>query len=677
MRKLKDKINIWLFCILVAGNLFLFNSLISNWNKARLDLTENKEHSLSSYTKKVIRNLPDRVEVHGIFTNHTHQKLKPLIPQIKDILHDYESESNGKIKVVFQDPSTNKAMGRIYEEYQIKPKPIPLESKYKKEIKSIYFDLIIKYGDQSLKFSFDELIEVEEISGSLNIKLKNLELVLTKGIQKVTSSFTSIESVMTSITTPVHVVYYKLPKSIREQLKKQYGEKELKALDEKLKESQKKVEAISKKYKLSFKIQDMVEGFEPGDILISYGNKKITFSTISGNVPGEEAINEKFDRNLKRILPGFTKSVGFATPIPKTMRSNPMMGQYAKPQREPDLFDFLGQILQSEYKLERVDLNTGSIPSVDVLLIVAPENYSEKAVYALDQYIMLGGRVVILADTSKINLRTSKQGSLVLDPVKSGLEGLLSSWGVVIEDKILADVNCATIPVPKEVQPGLMVLESMEYRYFPKFRYSKTHPIVAGLPEIVMLWPGALSYRKASDKIQMKPILNSSSKSWLTETGSSFLADFSKKITPPVATKSHILAMALTGKFDSFFKGKSNPVLSKSTNDATGKSSKKVNRISSPETRIVIIADADFVSNIGKNFAEKQFETNFGLLKNSIEWVSTDEKEFLTSQKGLPRPLKTLSDSKKSSLQHTIWIFSLLLLTLAYLLIAFLRRRGA
>ncbi len=694
-KQLKDKLNIWLFVLLVGANLIAFNALLVNWRGARVDLTQYKEHSLSPYTKKVLAELPDRVEISAFFSSNTHRLLKPFLPKIRDILEDYVAESNGHVGVNFTSPTSDKAIAAIFEEYGIKPMPVPLESKYKQEVKSIYFDLVIKYGDQQIKYGLQELVDLEEDKGQMVVKLKNMETILTKGIKKAVSSFSTLDSVLANLSGNIEITYAKVPKEFA----KRFPAETLKEVAEAEKKLKAEIGKYTKKFSkiVKFKEIEGSEEHEPFVITISYGRKVVGFRLFfDATQVSKSNVAENLEAALKRVLPGFTKTVGIVMPEPPMDPMAMRMGRRPPPSE----FAKLQGLLSQTFEVRKVDLSSGEPPvDVETLVLFRPENLDDRALFAIDQYIMLGGRVAMFLDPGKLNLQSLGMNKLKLDYVKSGLEEMISYWGVGIEDKILCDEKTLPYPLPREIQPGLVVVDEIPYEYFIRFENPRGHAVVDSLPELGLLWPGALVLRKTQKALKVTPILTSSSKAWLRPMDLKAGLDVTphpkgKQTSAPVARTSYPVAVAITGKFTSFFKDKASPLkkdaaakddAKKAKADATKtKDAKKPSKKPrgdkldvSTDTRVLIVADADFVSEVGGNILGQRYNFAIKFLLNAIEWLQANDEDFVTSPKGLPRPLEEMSEGKKSSIQHMTWIVSIAILFLLYLGLYFMRRRMA
>jgi hypothetical protein len=273
----------------------------------------------------------------------------------------------------------------------------------------------------------------------------------------------------------------------------------------------------------------------------------------------------------------------------------------------------------------------------------------------------------------------------------------------IAEDPILADTKIIPYELPREVQPGLVVIEQTPYPYFVRVEKPSGHTMVASLPEVDFLWPGAFTVRKVGEKTVATPVLTSSGQSWLLpvdpQAGLDVTPSMDKKDAAP-ATSSYPIAVAVAGELESAYLGQKSPLetadrdpsdpnpddepdgAATPTADATPIAKAPAGprtaprRDRSPATRFVVVADSDFVSEVGVKILEGRFPFSYRFLMNALEWVQSDEEEIVTSGKGLPRPLKEISNTKKNVLQYAMWIGAWLLLTLIFITFAILRRRG-
>jgi ABC-type uncharacterized transport system involved in gliding motility auxiliary subunit len=108
---------------------------------------------------------------------------------------------------------------------------------------------------------------------------------------------------------------------------------------------------------------------------------------------------------------------------------NPMTGQVDPP------WTFVSQ-LEQLYKVEQLGSETISVPqNTDVLLLVHPKEYSDTLLFAIDQYALSGGKVLVFLDAHN----ESDQMAMMAGPIPGGnssnLESLLSAWGVTFDNE--------------------------------------------------------------------------------------------------------------------------------------------------------------------------------------------------------------------------------------------------
>ena len=111
------------------------------------------------------------------------------------------------------------------------------------------------------------------------------------------------------------------------------------------------------------------------------------------NDMSEAAVREAIEAAALRTSTGFSKVVGLWTP-PAAGQPD-MFGQTQPPVQS---YTLLRNQLSQEYAVRDVDLADGQPPAgVDVLLLVAPQNMTDQQRFAVDQFLMRGGAVVVLA----------------------------------------------------------------------------------------------------------------------------------------------------------------------------------------------------------------------------------------------------------------------------------------
>lgn len=125
------------------------------------------------------------------------------------------------------------------------------------------------------------------------------------------------------------------------------------------------------------------------------------------------------------------------------------------------------------YELRAVDLSGEIDTDLRALLIVAPtEQFSEDELRQINRYVMQGGSLGIFGGSMNINLEGMAPTASRVD---TGLNRLLSNWGIELKDALVADARCGRvplrtavgIPIPVAYPPAPIVTFSEEEREHP------------------------------------------------------------------------------------------------------------------------------------------------------------------------------------------------------------------
>jgi ABC-type uncharacterized transport system involved in gliding motility auxiliary subunit len=132
--------------------------------------------------------------------------------------------------------------------------------------------------------------------------------------------------------------------------------------------------------------------------------------------------------------------IGLMSSLPMQGQSNPMTGQQAEPWPVVSELEQLFTIHSVSQDIDQVDKD------LDVLMLVHPKNLGPKTLYAIDQFVMRGGRVLLFLDPSS-GADTSGQNpqnpfASAMADHSSNLAPLLAAWGVDYDPtKVIGDLE--------------------------------------------------------------------------------------------------------------------------------------------------------------------------------------------------------------------------------------------
>ncbi len=564
---------------LLAANFVAANLWLAPVGWARADMTAGNLYSLSQATRNYLAQLREPLLIRGYFSTQTHPLLAPLVPRLRDLLEEYAVAGDGRVRVEFIDPQEHPELEQeANEKYAIRPVPFQFASKYQASVVNSYFNILVQYGDQYQVLGFRDLIEVKALGETdLAVELRNPEYDLTQAIKKVLYGYQGAGDLFQGIEHPVSFKGYvspdeRLPK-VLQTLKK--------GLDEVLAELAHKADG---KLKIDIQDPDAGSGALAERLQSEYGFRPMTASLFDSTgfwfylalesegdrrtvqVPLPEtlekaALQRSIEAALKRFSRGLLKTVALHTPAPAP--AMPQFGGMPNAQR----FNWLRDTLSEEHNLVDADLADGQVPAdADLLLLVAPDKLDDKQLFAVDQFLMRGGTVI--AATAPFDIQRS--GALSAQKHDSGLADWLSHHGITLAEQSVLDPQNAAFPIPVE-RPlaGFVVRETqlVDYPYFVDVRgegLTADDGITAGLNQVTITWPSPIEIdSEKNGERQVTRLLQSSDQAW-TSDSLDIQPNFGThgRLGFPVSEERdrQLLAVAVEGRFESFFKDKPAPV---------------------------------------------------------------------------------------------------------------------
>jgi ABC-2 type transport system permease protein len=328
--------------------------------------------------------------------------------------------------------------------------------------------------------------------------------------------------------------------------------------------------------------------------------------------------------------------------------------QMQMPPQPPPEFQEVKAVLGQDYEVRSVDLGSeAGVPSeVDVLLVLKPRDLGDTEIYNLDQYLMRGGRIILCAGNYSADFGA---GRLSLAPVETGLEDWLAHHGVTIDQTLVLDDRNQPLPIPevRSTPFGQMRTWTLApYPYLVQVREEgfRNSEITASLDSVGIYWGSPLKIdEEAVGDLEVMPILESSDRSWTSDDLAS--VGFVDYEVPSEGTEPHLLAAALSGRFKSFFAERPVPGQApEEEDDPAGEDAdeagaeepeapSKVALQESPETRLIVIGNAEFLSDfVARALATVDggfFIENLRFAQNLIDWAGLDNDMLGIRARGL------------------------------------------
>ena len=216
--------------------------------------------------------------------------------------------------------------------------------------------------------------------------------------------------------------------------------------------------------KLTLRVIDPEPFSEEEDRAVGYGLRGVPLGLDEGvfyfglagtnSVDDEEVIpfftgeREQFlEYDVTKLIYSLTnptqRIVGLLSSLPIEGQGPPM--QAAMGGMGPQPWMVVEQIRQL-FEVQSLHPELDEIPDdVDVLMLVHPQTLPREALYAIDQYVLRGGRVVAFVDPYSETQQEAMAGGF-MRPVasrRSEIDELLSAWGVTLGDDVVGDLDLA------------------------------------------------------------------------------------------------------------------------------------------------------------------------------------------------------------------------------------------
>ena len=535
--------------------------------------------------------------------------------------------------------------------------------------------------------------------------MKNPEFDVTRSIKKVLFGFQGGSSVFSSISDPVTFMGYvssaeSLPESLIE-----FGDVLDEVLTELAAESDGKFQyeiidpeagqgEIAEQIAEQFGFQPMVTSFLDESGFYYYLTLQSEGTVVQIPIPeslSKDGMKREVENGLKRFASGLLKSVVIAAP----QAPPPYMQQQGMP--PPNQYSQLRGLLTNDFDVQMNDLSSGKVPSgTDLLIVVEPSSYTQEQVFAMDQYLMQGGTIVLSTGAFKAQL---SQNSLSAVAADSGLMPWLNHLGIVIDQTLVMDPQNASFPVPVSRNVGGFTFQDLvmlDYPYFVDVRGSGLNDeraITAGIPQVTLSWASPIDV-EASDGTDLFTLLESSPGSWLSND-TNVMPRISESGEPafeasgPLAA--HKLGVLVTGGFQSYFAGQESPLFSRksdmedqqsdsgeSTDDETTEVIASVIEKSPQSSRLLIFSSNDFLSDQTLQMVGSSDGTLYlnspQMIVNFVDWAFEDES--LTSIRARGNFNRTL-DFQDETAQQIFEYLNYFLAILSVLAIAWIYRMKA
>lgn len=382
--------------------------------------------------------------------------------------------------------------------------------------------------------------------------------------------------------------------------------------------------------------------------------KKI--SALPSLAPEQEA------RLEYEIVCAILNTAGEKKPVIGVMSAMPILG------RAPDQmsgaygdnsWDIISE-LRKEFTLVEIGMDAAAIPDgIDALFIFHPAGIDRRALFAVDQYLMRGGKIAAVLDpmttmrmeNSPRAVRSAQQVQSEIARRQSDLGPLTAAWGVAYDkDLTAADMNFKT----SELGPGGVYTTNPSVMSVPAAGLDRTSAETSRLTGLYLRYPGFFLPADAKKGLTYRPLAATSKYAKAVSASddpalvfAAFANDKNAQNGTPLP-----LVLKISGRFETAFPDGA-------PDAAALDGGEKPLAVSRGNPEVVLIGDADMffrpayhektVNAYGQTL-DRYKNDNAPFIQNILETLAGAENlTALRSRLPMSRPLTRIRDSRREA----------------------------
>ena len=564
----------------------------------RADLTANRIYSLSDASKAVVKTLSEPLTIKVFFTKNLPAPHNTTERYLHDLFEAYAAEGGKRFNYTFYDVTADdsgltdqsNSNKQLAQDYGISPVQIRIIENDEMKFQQAYMGLVIIHGDMMEK--------VPAITST-----DGLEYLLTTAIQKLNNKVSAYMALKDKIKIRMYLsssLEKVAPLMGLEQLPSLPGamEKVVEALNlESLGNidyafhdpaGDKALDDLAKKYNLmvlkwpEIPQQSIGAGSGGAGIVMEYQDQvKVTPLISRINLPiigttyqmaDPETIKATLSQTMETMI-GINETLGYLADHGTLALSPGGMGMMpGQPRSNMNAFN---QLLSRQYTIKPLALDKEGIPEgVKTLIIAKPtQPFSDYELFQIDQALMQGTNIAFFTDAFQEIMPQQQMGmggGPRYVPMNTGLEKLLTHYGVTIDPAYVLDESCYRQQLPPERGGG-----EQNIYFAPIIKDTNINKNLAFMNNIKGLITMQISpVLVDEDKVEQNGLtatrlFSSSEKSWTMADNIDLNPMFLQPPTQTSEMKSQPLAWVISGEFTSYFAGKEMPSKPASETDLT------------------------------------------------------------------------------------------------------------
>lgn len=557
----------------------------------RIDLTANRVYSLSDASKEAVATLYEPLTIKVFFNSNLPAPYNNIERYLHDLLEEYAIAGNRYFNYQFynvssKDDDRSRQNQELARDYGIYPVQIQMIEQDEVKFQKALMGMVLIHGNiletipriistEGLEFQITSTIRKMNNKISALIGLKEdveIKLFLSSSIQAV-GPYMNL-AMLSELPDKIKHIVNKLNE-------KNYGKLRFAYLDPTINPSH---EDIAERYSvLTLNWKEFIDrrgekipankGY--AGIIVKYGKTTDEIQLIKiVNIPIfgtqyqladldelEDAINETVENVIN-----INEEIGYLAD--HGTHAIGSRGPMSDPSNMESLFN-LNQLLLDNYSINQVNLKDKDIPEgLSTLIIAGPkETFSEYELYQIDQFLMEGKNLAVFIDSfneifpqDPNQMVFRNQGPYYM-PLHTGLEKLLSHYGVSVKQSYILDETCFKQQVSQSFGGGQRPIYHAPI--IQNESINKDLPFLKNIKGLVLLKSSPIEIKDQKTKengLKAMRLFSSSNRSWEMSENINLNPMFMSPPQDDQSFHSKPLAYILEGSFPSYFANKPIPL---------------------------------------------------------------------------------------------------------------------
>ncbi|MCL2293693.1 MAG: GldG family protein [Spirochaetes bacterium] len=311
-------------------------------------------------------------------------------------------------------------------------------------------------------------------------------------------------------------------------------------------------------------------------------------------------------------------------------------------------YSFLFDRIDMTYNIELLRPGHEIPPAISVLAVIGNRDLTEDDLFFIDEYIMNGGRVLFGVNGVDVDLMAN---FAVTQLENNPTIEMLKKHGITVNNDLVHDKSARRIPIRGAFFPIL----------YPQWisllgqNVSSNNPITSRFTGLDLMWASSITIEE-KEGLTYERLLATTDQAWTFDTNLSAAPEFVGSLMSFVGDDQRQIGVGyvVSGTFRSAF------------TDRT-----------SPNTRIIVISDSNFASDIIE-FSDSPY--NLAFFENAIEWLSNDESllQIKTRARRDMRLNRIEAPERRAAAIRMVYLVNIVIIPLsiiAFAIVRFIRRK--